>query len=78
MCVDLVGRNNLVVVETRAGLRLQLIDTGYLYLDDPERTRPAVAREARRRIDRLKHLERTLAGWLASRPVHRPSTGSHA
>jgi len=55
-CLDLVGEENVLVVETEQGLRLKILDFGLLRLDDPDWTRPDVAREARRRMRRLARI----------------------
>jgi len=72
-CLDLVGEENVLVVETEQGLRLKILDFGLLRLNDPDWTRPDVAREARRRMRRLARILHVVqdidAGGDPSAPV---------
>lgn len=56
MCVDLVGRDNLLLVATRDGMRLQLIDFGVFNLHRLQMNAPALYSEAGERLARLARL----------------------
>lgn len=62
MCVDLVGRDNLLLVATREGMRLQLIDFGVFHLHRLQMTSPALHSQAGERLARLARLHAQLVG----------------
>ena len=62
MCVDFVGRDNLLLVATRDGIRLQLIDFGVFNLHRLQMNSPALYSEAGERIARLSRLYRQVVG----------------
>jgi hypothetical protein len=62
LCVDLVGRDNLLLVATRDGMRLQLIDFGVFNLHRLQMNSPALYSEAGERIARLSRLHQQLLG----------------
>ncbi|HEU5173888.1 MAG TPA: hypothetical protein VFT96_03965 [Gemmatimonadaceae bacterium] len=71
MCVDFVGRDNLLLVATRDGMRLQLIDFGVFHLHQLQMNSPALYSEAG---DRLARLARLHAQLVATTGVTQPLT----
>lgn len=60
LCVDFVGRDNLLLVATRDGMRLQLIDFGVFNLHRLQMNSPALYSEAGERLARLARLHAQL------------------
>jgi peptidoglycan/xylan/chitin deacetylase (PgdA/CDA1 family) len=56
LCPDLMGRRNVLVVESLQGPRLSIVDTGLKDLAQLERERPDIVRQVRIRLARLERL----------------------